>query len=87
VNKGPKLALFVLAGTLFNLVSTVVFFLALLGLYSITLGRLLPQSAITWAVLASFILSLVGAVFAYKKVLEFARKKYDLDSMLEIKKR
>ena len=87
MNKGSKLALFVVAGTIFNLVSTVVLFLALLGVYSITLGRILPQSGITWAVLASFILSLVGSVYAYKKVLEIVRKKYDLDSLLGIKKR
>ena len=87
MNKGLKLVLFVIAGTAFNLAATVLLFLALLGIYSITLGKLLPQSAITWAVLASFILSLVGAVYAYKKVLGLVRKKYDLDNLLGIKKR
>lgn len=80
--KKAKIALFLLAATLFNVFVTALLFVGLLALYSLTLGRVLPQTAIMWAFVGSFILSLVGTVLLYKTVLSIARKKFDLDGYL-----
>lgn len=82
--KKAKVAVFLLAATILNIASTALLFIGLLALYSLTLGKILPQTAIMWAVVGSFILSLVGTVMLYKVLLSFARKKFDLDEYLGI---
>lgn len=84
MTKGTKLGLFVLGATIFNLVATALIFVALIFLYSITLGRLLPPESILWAIVASFLLSMVGGILVYKKALSWARAKYGLDEKLGI---
>jgi len=82
MTKGSKAAIFVITASLLNIAVTAILFLACLGLYSLTLGRILPQTAVMWAVVASFIISLAGSFFFYKKFLSFAQKKYNLDEKL-----
>ena len=82
MTKGSKAAIFVIAASLLNIAVTAACFVACLGLYSLTLGRLLPPTAVMWAVVASFIISLAGSFFFYKKFLSFAQKKYNLDEKL-----
>jgi hypothetical protein len=84
VSKKAKVALFLLAATILNIASTALLFIGFLALYSFTLGKILPQAAIMWAVVGSFILSLVGTVLLYKFMLSYARKKFDLDGYLGI---
>jgi hypothetical protein len=61
---------------------TALLFIACLGIYSLTLGKILPQTAVMWAVVASFIISMAGAFLAYKKALSWAQKKFNLDEKL-----
>jgi len=82
--KKAKVAVFLLAATVLNVLVTALLFVGLLALYSLTLGKILPQTAIMWAVVGSFVLSLVGTVLLYKAVLSVARKKFDLDEYLGI---
>jgi hypothetical protein len=82
MSKGTKLALFVLAATVFNVAATALAFLALLGLYALTLSKILPQSAVMWAVVVSFTLSIAFSILLYRKLLRVARAKFDLDRKL-----
>lgn len=82
MTKGSKAAVFVIAASLLNIAVTAIIFVACLGIYSLTLGRILPQTAVMWAVVASFIISLAGSFFFYKKFLAFAQRKFHLDEKL-----
>lgn len=82
VNKGVKAAIFVVAASIGNIVATGLIFVACLWIYSLTLGRLLPRTAVMWAVVASFLLAMVGAFFLYRKALSIAQKKYNLEERL-----
>jgi hypothetical protein len=80
--RGLKIALFMLAASLGNVLVTALIFILSLGLYAITLGKILPQNSIVWAVGGSFLLSLIGSVLVYKKIISIIRKKVDLDRWL-----
>ena len=82
MKKGLKIAIFVVAASAANIAMTVAVFFACLGLNSLTLARLLPQTAVVWAVVASFVLSLAGAFLLYKKLLGLAEKKFRLSEKL-----
>lgn len=84
MTKGTKLGLFVLGATFFNLLVTALIFVGLISLYSLTLGRMLPPESILWAIVVSFLVSMVGGILVYKKVLGWARAKYGLDEKLGI---
>lgn len=82
MTKGVKTAIFVLAASVANIAATIAIFLACLGLYSVTLGRFLPQTAVMWAVVASFVVSMAGTFLLYKKFLALAEKKFQLSEKL-----
>lgn len=82
MNKGAKAAIFVIVASIGNILATGLIFIACLGVYSLTLGRWLPQSAIMWAVVASFLIAMVGAFILYRKALSFAQKKLNIEEML-----
>lgn len=84
MTKGTRLGLFVLGATFFNLLVTALLFIALISLYSLTLGKLLPPESILWAMVVSFLGSMAGGILVYKKVLSWARTKYGLDEKLGI---
>jgi cytochrome c biogenesis protein CcdA len=71
-----------LAASLGNILVTAVIYVLSLGLYAITLGKILPQNSVVWAVGASFLISLIGSVLIYKKIIAKIRKKLDLDKWL-----
>ncbi|MCE1206667.1 MAG: hypothetical protein LWX00_04605 [Spirochaetia bacterium] len=85
VEKKTALALFVLGATAFNIAVTAGIFLALLALYSLTLAKILAAEFLMWAVIGSFVISLILSVFIYKRVLNWAREKYDLDNRFGLK--
>jgi len=82
MNKGAKAAIFVIVASIGNILATGLIFIACLGIYSLTLGRWLPQTAVMWAVVASFLIAMVGAFLLYRKALSFAQKKFNLEERL-----
>jgi len=82
MNKGVKTAIFVVAASIGNILATGLIFIACLWIYSLTLGRWLPPTAVMWAIVASFLLAMVGAFFLYRKALSLAQKKYNLEERL-----
>jgi len=83
--KGTRVAVFMGLASLANILITGLLFIALLGLYSLTLAKIMPPDAVIWVLMICFILSLVGAVFAYKKILSLLRKDGKLDAWLGMK--
>jgi hypothetical protein len=82
MSKGAKIALFMLAASLGNVLVTGAIFVVCLGLYSLTLARVLPQEAVIWAIGGSFLISLIGSILVYKRAIRFVRGRFDLDSWL-----
>ncbi len=79
MTKGTKTLLFLLLATIGNIALTAVFFLLLLWIYSMSLARILPSSAVVWAMTFSFILAMAGTFFVYKKLLVVLRIKEYLE--------
>ena len=82
MRRGPALALFIILGSLFNILVTGLTFIALLFVYGRTLGGLLNPATSPWALLLCFGLSLVAGTLAYRKALLLAGKRLDLDRLL-----
>ena len=87
MSKKTNVFLFTIVATILNVVVTALLFIALMWLYSVTLAPRLPQTAIVWAAMAGFIASIVVTIFIYRKVLDWARKKYNLDEQLGLNKK
>ncbi|HOI21813.1 MAG: hypothetical protein LWX23_12430 [Spirochaetia bacterium] len=79
MTKGTKTLLFLLLATIGNIALTAVFFLLLLWIYSMSLARILPSSAVVWAMTFSFILAMAGTFFVYRKLLVVLRIKEYLE--------
>ena len=85
MSKGIRIAVFMTLASLGNVLVTGLYFIALLGLYSLTLARLLSPEALVWVLMICFVLSLVGAVLTYRKVLALLRKDGRFDAWLGMK--
>jgi hypothetical protein len=79
MTRGAKTLLFLLLATLGNIALTALFFLLLLWLYSISLARLLPSTAVVWAMTVCFILAMAGTFFVYRRLLVLLRVKQHLE--------
>jgi hypothetical protein len=82
MSKGARIALFMLAASLGNVLVTGAIFVTCLGLYSLSLARILPQEAVIWAIGGSFLISLIGSILVYKRAIRFVRGRFDLDAWL-----
>lgn len=82
MNKPTRMALFIVLATIGNLAVTLIFFLLLMVLYGLTLARVLPPTAGAIGTFVCFVLAVIGAGFAYKAALGWARKRYDLEALL-----
>ncbi|MCX7027346.1 MAG: hypothetical protein NT061_07685 [Spirochaetes bacterium] len=85
MSKGARVAVFMALASLANIAVTGLLFIALLGLYSLTLAKILPPDAVIWVLMICFVLSLVGAVLVYKKLLALLQKDGKLDAWLGMK--
>ena len=81
---GAKTVLFLVLASLANVLVTVIIFALCLGLYSLTLAKLLGPEAGQWAIVGSLLISMVGTYLIYKKLLEIARNRYNLDEKIGI---
>ncbi|MDP3178802.1 MAG: hypothetical protein Q8M76_12930 [Spirochaetaceae bacterium] len=82
-----KALLFILAATVANMLATALIFVALLGLYGLTLGRLVKLSSAAPVVLVAFVAAVVVSGFIYNRVIKKLSAKYDLERKLGIGKR
>ena len=87
MSKKTNVFLFTIIATILNVVVTALIFITLMWLYSVTLAPRLPQTAVVWAAMIGFIASIVLTVLIYRKVLDWARNKYNLDERLGLNKK
>ena len=85
MKRGVSAALFILAATLLNLAMTAGFFVGLLLLYGLTLGRFLKVGASLPAILLSFIAAVVLSTLVYSALLKRLRSRYDLQKRFGLK--
>lgn len=79
MTKGSRIFLFIILASLANILITFALFLLFLWFYSISLAKILPQTAIVWAIAGDFLLSMLAAFFIYKKLLPYAKSKFKLE--------
>lgn len=83
MSKKTNTFLFILGGTVFNIIITAVALVLLLVLYSILVSNGFPADSADWALPVIFILSLVASFFAYRVVLKIIMKKVDMDKYFD----
>ena len=87
MTKGSKTLLFVLGATVVNILVTIVAFVLILVLYGLTLGRWLKISTASPVIIIAFLGSVVISAFVYKKVLNWAQKRWNLEEKLGYSKK
>ena len=83
MNKKTNTLLFILGGTVFNVLTTVLCFLLLLVLYSSVLASLLPENSGAWMIPIAFIASIVASFFIYRLAIKLLMKKIDIEKYFD----
>ena len=79
MSKKTNTLLFILGGTVFNILTTIVCFIILLVIYSRFLYPLLPESGAAWALPIIFVASIVASFFVYRQAVKMVTKKVDME--------
>jgi hypothetical protein len=87
MNKRTKLVLFMTGATIFNVLLTVLLFIGVLALYSLTIGQLLKVPSAGLAIVVSFVIAIVISSIVYKKLLEILRKRIDFEKTFGTRKK
>jgi hypothetical protein len=83
MNKKVNTLLFMLGATLFNIIVTVVLFLALFLLYIKFVFRLLPESGRAWGFPLLFIAAIVLSFFVYRFALKLLLKNIQVEKYFD----
>ena len=79
MSKKTNTLLFILGGTVFNILITVLFFIVFLAIYGRFLFPLLPESAAAWALPVVFVASIAASFFVYRQAVKMVTKKIDME--------
>jgi hypothetical protein len=82
MNKKANSIIFLLVATLFNILLVAVLFIILIALYGFALQKIIPNAA-SWYLLASFIVSMVGAFFLYRIAIKIVTKRVNLEKYFD----
>ena len=74
---------FILGATVFNIVSTMIFFIVLLAIFARVFMPNLPESAVAWGIPVIFIGSIALSFVLYRFILKQVMKKVDLEKYLD----
>jgi hypothetical protein len=83
MNKKVNTLLFILGATLFNILVTILSFLALLVIYAKVFIPFLPESAHMWSFPLIFLISLAVAFIVYRYMLRFLMKKIEMETYFD----
>ena len=83
MNKRANTLLFVLGATLFNIIVTLLFFIALLALYANSLMSVIPEEGQTWAFPLIFMAAIGLSFVIYRLVLKILLKKVDVEKYFD----
>ena len=79
MSKKTNTVLFIIGGTAFNIIITVLSFIILLVLYGSLLLPRLPEGGGTWGIPVIFIVSIVVSFLAYRLLIKIIMKKVDME--------
>ena len=83
MSKKTNTFLFILGGTVFNILVTIVSFLIFLMIYSRFLFSLIPQSALAWVIPVIFTVSILVSFLVYRLLLNKIMKKVDMEKYFD----
>ena len=83
MSKKTNTIVFILCGTVFNILVTVLSFLGLLVVYSKFLYQVLPEGGNAWILPVIFVLSIVISFFVYRLAIKIIMKKVDMDKYFD----
>ena len=83
MSKKTNTLLFILGGTAFNILVTIICFIVLLVIYSRFLYTQLPESSAAWIMPVIFVLSIVASFLIYRVVIKIVMKKVDMEKYFD----
>ena len=83
MNKKTNSLLFIIGGTIFNIIITILFFLLFLVFYSAVLYPLLPESIGAWILPVIFVLSIVASFLVYRLAIKILMKKVNMEKYFD----
>ena len=83
MSKKRNTILFMLAGTVVNVLLMILFFLIFLVLYARYLVPNLPESTASWFMLFIFVASIVLSFLVYRRIVNLIAKKIDMDKYFD----
>ena len=83
MSKKTNTLLFILGGTVFNILTTLICFVVFLALYSRFIYPAVPESSASWALPAVFVLAIVASFFIYRLVIKVITKRVDMEKYFD----
>ena len=83
MSKKTNTLLFILGGTVYNIIVTIVCFLVLMVIYSRFLYPVFPESSTAWILPVIFLASIVASFFVYRLTIKFIMKKVDIEKYFD----
>ena len=83
MNKKANTILFLIGGTIYNIIITIVCFFFLWIIFSTYLYPMLPESISNWIWPIIFVAPIVASFFVYKLTLDFIMKKVDMNKYFD----
>jgi hypothetical protein len=79
MNKKANTFLFILGGTVFNIITTIFFFLLFLVIFSRFILPFIPAESAAWILPINFVAAIVASFFVYRLAIKIITKKVDLE--------
>jgi len=83
MRKKTNTLLFIVGGTVFNIIITVFCFLFFLFVYSRFLFPHLPDGSIAWVIPVNFVISIAASMLIYRKTIKIIMKKVDMEKYFD----
>jgi Co/Zn/Cd efflux system component len=79
MSKKTNTLLFILGGTVFNVLITIICFFILLAIYSRFLYPALPENSAAWILPVIFVASIAASFFIYRQAVKIISKKVNME--------
>jgi uncharacterized membrane protein (DUF441 family) len=83
MSKKTNTWLFILGGTIFNILVTIVSFMLLLFIYTRFIIPFIPEDGIQWGFLIIFIAAIAIAFVLYRVILKYLMKRFDVEKYFD----
>ena len=83
MSKKTNTLLFILGGTVFNVLVTLIALVVLMVIYGRFLMPYLPENANEWILVVVFVLSIAVSFVVYRQVIKVITKKIDMDKYFD----